>query len=87
MDSSGVQPMQGSAGRDVLNFAGNNVLATVHTQENVKLVQHQQAAKASSGSHEGGITRAGATMPKRKKSKSLRRSSTSWWLAAVSCAR
>jgi hypothetical protein len=54
MDSSGAHPMQGSAGRVVLNFTGNNVLATVLTQENVKLVQHQQAAKASSGSHEGG---------------------------------
>ena len=45
MDNSGAQPMQGSAGRVVLNFAGNNVLATVHTQENVKLVQHQQPQK------------------------------------------
>jgi len=44
---SGAQPLQGSAGRVVLNFTRNNVLATVHTQENVKLVQHQQPAKAS----------------------------------------
>jgi len=48
MENSGTQPMQGNAGRVVLNFTGNNVLAAVHTQENVKLVQHQQPAKASS---------------------------------------
>jgi lipopolysaccharide export system protein LptA len=54
MESSGAQPMQGNAGRVVLNFTGNNVLATVHAQENVKLVQHQQAAKVSPGGHEGG---------------------------------
>ncbi|HEX3352367.1 MAG TPA: LPS export ABC transporter periplasmic protein LptC [Terriglobales bacterium] len=44
---SGKQPMQGSAGRAVLNFVGNNVLTTVHTQDNVRLTQHQQPAKPS----------------------------------------
>ncbi len=52
MESSGAQPMQGTAGRVVLNFTRNNVLATVHTQENVKLMQRQQAAKASAGGHD-----------------------------------
>jgi len=46
-ENSGSQPMQGSAGRAVLNFTANNVLSTVHTQENVRLVQHQQSAKAA----------------------------------------
>jgi lipopolysaccharide export system protein LptA len=53
MESSGAQPMQGTAGRVVLNFTGNNALATVHTQENVKLVQRQQPAKASASGHDG----------------------------------
>ena len=47
MVDSGKQPMQGSAGRAVLNFVGNNVLTTVHTQDNVRLAQHQQPAKPS----------------------------------------
>ncbi len=45
MENSGPQPMQGSAGRVVLNFTGNNVLNTVHSQDNVRLVQHQQPAR------------------------------------------
>jgi len=49
VERSGVQPMRGTAGRVVLNFTRNNVLASVHTQENVKLVQAQQPAKASAG--------------------------------------
>jgi lipopolysaccharide export system protein LptA len=53
-DDGGPQPMRGSAGRAILNFVGNNVLATVHTQDNVKLVQHQQAAKTSTGTSNGG---------------------------------
>jgi len=47
MVNSGTQPMQGNAGRVVLNFSGNNVLTTVHTEENVRLVQHQEPAKPS----------------------------------------
>ncbi len=51
VENSGTQPMQGNAGRVVLNFTGINVLAAVHTQGNVKLVQHQLAAKASASGH------------------------------------
>ena len=47
MEDNGAQPMEGAAGRVVMNFVGKNVLSTVHTQDNVKLTQHQ---KASSGS-------------------------------------
>ena len=47
VENSGTQAMRGNAGQVVLNFTGNNVLANVHTQENVKLVQRQQPAKSS----------------------------------------
>jgi lipopolysaccharide export system protein LptA len=54
MENSGTQPMHGNAGRAVLNFTGNNVLATVHTQDNVKLMQHQRPAKPASGEQKSG---------------------------------
>jgi lipopolysaccharide export system protein LptA len=47
MELSGTQPMQGSAGRAILHFVGKNELATVHTEENVRLTQHQKPATAS----------------------------------------
>ena len=62
MENSGPQPMQGSAGRVVLNFTGNNVLNTVHSQDNVRLVQHQKPPPRP---------------PARRMSKSRPRSSTS----------
>ncbi len=56
MENSGPQPMQGSAGRVVLNFTGNNVLKSVHSQDNVRLMQHQQPATASAGAQDVEIT-------------------------------
>jgi lipopolysaccharide export system protein LptA len=56
MENSGPQPMQGNAGRVVLNFMGNNVLSTVHSQDNVRLMQHQQPATASTGAQDVEIT-------------------------------
>ena len=47
VENSGPQPVQGNAGRVVLNFTGNNVLSTVHTQDNVRMVQHQKPASSS----------------------------------------
>jgi len=47
MEVSGTQPMQGSAGRAILHFVGKNQLTTVHTEENVKLTQHQKPATSS----------------------------------------
>jgi lipopolysaccharide export system protein LptA len=47
MDLAGAEPMQGRAGRAILNFVGANQLATVHAEENVKLIQHQKPATAS----------------------------------------
>ncbi len=47
MEVSGTQSMQGSAGRAILHFVGKNQLTIVHTEENVKLTQHQKPATAS----------------------------------------
>jgi lipopolysaccharide export system protein LptA len=53
MDSSGVQPAHGRAGRVILNFTGKNLLTTARAEENVKLVQERvhgaQIAQNSSG--------------------------------------
>ncbi len=56
MENSGPQPMQGSAGRVVLNFTGNNVLNTVHSQDNVRLMQHQQPATDKASAQDIEIT-------------------------------
>jgi len=48
--------VQGNAGRVVLNFTGNNVLSTVHTQDNVRMVQHQKPASASASAQDVEIT-------------------------------
>ncbi len=56
MEQSGEQPVQADAGRVVLNFAAKNVLATVHTQDNVRLLQHQKAASTSAGAQDVEIT-------------------------------
>jgi len=47
MESSGAQRAEGTAGRVVLNFSGKNMLTTVRTEENVKLVAHQKPASGS----------------------------------------
>jgi len=53
MESSGVQPVHGSAGRVTLNFSGKNLLTMARAEENVKLVQEQvhgtQVVQNSSG--------------------------------------
>ena len=56
MENSGPQAMQGSAGRVVLNFTGNNVLNTVHSQDNVRLMQHQQPATDKASAQDIEIT-------------------------------
>jgi len=38
----GDQPMQGDAGKAIVDFAGQNVVSKVHAMENVKLVQRQK---------------------------------------------
>jgi lipopolysaccharide export system protein LptA len=56
VENSGPQPVQGNAGRVVLNFTGNNVLSTVHTQDNVRMVQHQKPASSSAGAQDVEVT-------------------------------
>ena len=56
VENSGPQPVQGNAGRVVMNFTGNNVLSTVHSQDNVRLVQHQKPASASTGAQDVEVT-------------------------------
>ncbi|HXP16100.1 MAG TPA: LptA/OstA family protein [Terriglobales bacterium] len=56
LESSGTQPLQGTAGRVVLNFTGTNVLTTVHSEQNVRLVQHQKPATASASAQDVEVT-------------------------------
>jgi lipopolysaccharide export system protein LptA len=56
VENSGPQPVQGNAGRVVMNFNGNNVLSTVHSQDNVRLLQHQKPASASTGAQDVEVT-------------------------------
>jgi lipopolysaccharide export system protein LptA len=56
VENSGPQPVQGNAGRVVLNFTGNNVLSTVHTQDNVRMVQHQKPASAAASAQDVEVT-------------------------------
>jgi lipopolysaccharide export system protein LptA len=46
-EMSGPQPMQGNAGRVVLDFGTGNLVTKVHTEQNVKLVQHQTSSDPS----------------------------------------
>jgi lipopolysaccharide export system protein LptA len=58
MESTGPQPMQGSAQRVVLSFMGNNVLARVHAEENVKMLQHQEPSSPSANPQDLELTAA-----------------------------
>jgi lipopolysaccharide export system protein LptA len=55
-ETSGAQPMQGSAGRVVLDFAGKNQVTKVHTEEKVRLVQHQTSTSAAHASQDLELT-------------------------------
>jgi lipopolysaccharide export system protein LptA len=52
IEATGEQPIQGNAGRVVLNFAGKNLLTTVHTEEKVRLVQHQKPTAGTTGAQD-----------------------------------
>ena len=56
MEASGDQPMQGNAGRIILNFTGKNLPASVHAQNDVKLLQHQRPAAAQAEAQDLEIT-------------------------------
>ena len=49
-------PMQGKAGRVVLEFSGKNLLAKVHAEDHVKILQHQRLASASAGAQDLELT-------------------------------
>ena len=52
-------PMQGKAGRVVLEFASKNFLTKVHAEDNVKLLQHQNPATAPSSAQDLELTAQG----------------------------
>jgi lipopolysaccharide export system protein LptA len=56
----GPQPMDASAGRVILDFAGHNLLTKVHSEGRVKLVQHQAPSNSSSVPQDMELTAAGA---------------------------
>ncbi len=56
VENSGPQPVQGNAGRVVMNFTADNVLSTVHSQDNVRLMQRQKPASASTGAQDVEVT-------------------------------
>ena len=41
-EMAGDQPMQGNAGKAIVDFVGQNVVSKVHASENVKMLQHQK---------------------------------------------
>jgi lipopolysaccharide export system protein LptA len=49
-------PMQGKAGRVVLEFFGKNLLTKVHAEDHVKLLQHQTPASASASAQDLELT-------------------------------
>ncbi|MGB6676383.1 MAG: LptA/OstA family protein, partial [Terriglobales bacterium] len=49
-------PMQGKAGRVILEFSGKNLLTKVHAEDHVKLLQHQRPASASAGAQDLELT-------------------------------
>ena len=55
----GDQPVQASAGRVILEFAGKNLLTKVHSEDHVKLVQHQSSTGSSSSPQDLELTAAG----------------------------
>src|SRR5271165_2555363 len=52
-------PMQASAGRVVLEFSGKNVLTKVHSQDNVRILQHQNPASKSANAQDMELTAPG----------------------------
>jgi lipopolysaccharide export system protein LptA len=56
MEAAGDQPMEGNAGRVILNFAGKNQPTSVHAENNVKLLQHQRPAAVQAEAQDLEIT-------------------------------
>ncbi|MGA8492086.1 MAG: LPS export ABC transporter periplasmic protein LptC, partial [Terriglobales bacterium] len=49
-------PMQGKAGRVVLEFSGKNLLTKVHAEDHVKILQHQNPPSASASAQDLELT-------------------------------
>jgi lipopolysaccharide export system protein LptA len=52
-------PLQGNAGRVVLDFSGRNLLTKAHAEDNVKLLQHQRPASNSASEQDMELTASG----------------------------
>jgi lipopolysaccharide export system protein LptA len=75
-------PMQGKAGRVVLEFSGKNLLTKIHAEDHVKLLQHQTPATASASAQDLELTAQGidffaANTPREQKTSHLDRAETS----------
>jgi lipopolysaccharide export system protein LptA len=55
-------PLQGNAGRVVLEFSGRNLLTKVHAEDNVKLLQHKRPADASASAQDMELTAPGVDL-------------------------
>jgi lipopolysaccharide export system protein LptA len=55
-ESGGQQPIAASAGRALLSFAANNVLTKVHTEDQVKLQQHQRPSAPAASAQDLELT-------------------------------
>ena len=55
-ESGGPQPIAASAGRALLSFAANNVLTKVHTEDQVKLQQHQKPSAPAASAQDLELT-------------------------------
>jgi lipopolysaccharide export system protein LptA len=56
VESGGVEPTQGDAGRVVLEFGKKNLITAVHTEQNVKLTQHQKPSAPSASAQDLELT-------------------------------
>ena len=56
LESTGSQPMSGSAGRAVLDFSGKNQLNKIHAEEKAKLVQHHAIANSTESADVSGAS-------------------------------
>ena len=52
IETSSNQPIQGDAGRVVMDFTGKNLVSKVHAEENVKLLQHQPPSSPSASAQD-----------------------------------
>ena len=55
-EMAGAQPMQASAGQVVLDFGSRNQVTKVHTEENVRLIRHQNSPDATHPSQDLELT-------------------------------